>query len=161
MKYHNNLQKNYRGKTKKIQDNKSGIDKEKNMSFKDKVDSFMKKNNIPNLKQFALQANIPYTTLRDVYDKQDMSNFRISTISKLSAYMNCSIEYLLSDNEKVMNENKLEFKVDEKRIGENMDNKTITDKELIQKVIEYLYKKFSDNQITDSDIKLFELIYKQ
>lgn len=42
-----------------------------------------------------------------------------------------------------------------------MDNKTITDKELIQKVIEYLYKKFSDNQITDSDIKLFELIYKQ
>lgn len=60
-----------------------------------------------------------------------------------------------------MNENKLELKVDEKRIGENMDNKTITDKELIQKVIEYLYKKFSDNQITDSDIKLFELIYKQ
>jgi hypothetical protein len=131
------------------------------MSFKNKVDSFMRKNNILNLKQFALQANIPYTTLRDVYDKQDMSNFRISTISKLSAYMNCSIEYLLSDNEKVMNENKLELKVDEKRIGENMDNKTITDKELIQKVIEYLYKKFSDNQITDSDIKLFELIYKQ
>lgn len=131
------------------------------MSFKDKVDSFMRKNNILNLKQFALQANIPYTTLRDVYDKQDMSNFRISTISKLSAYMNCSIEYLLSDNEKFMNENKLEFKVDEKRIGENMDNKTITDKELIQKAIEYLYKKFSDNQITDSDIKLFELIYKQ
>ncbi len=131
------------------------------MSFKDKVDSFMRKNNILNLKQFALQANIPYTTLRDVYDKQDMSNFRISTISKLSAYMNCSIEYLLSDNEKVMNENKLELKVDEKRIGENMDNKTITDKELIQKVIEYLYKKFSDNKITDSDIKLFELIYKQ
>ncbi len=42
-----------------------------------------------------------------------------------------------------------------------MDNKTITDKELIQKAIEYLCKKFSNNQITDSDIKLFELIYKQ
>lgn len=96
------------------------------MSFKDKVDSFMRKNNILNLKQFALQANIPYTTLRDVYDKQDMSNFRISTISKLSAYMNCSIEYLLSDNEKVMNENKLELKVDENGICKkfNIDGKT-------------------------------------
>ena len=96
------------------------------MSFKDKVDSFMRKNNILNLKQFALQANIPYTTLRDVFNKQDMSNFRISTISKLSAYMNCSIEYLLSDNEKVMNENKLELKVDENGICKkfNIDGKT-------------------------------------
>ena len=96
------------------------------MSFKDKVDSFMRKNNILNLKQFALQANIPYTTLRDVFNKQDMSNFRISTISKLSAYMNCSIEYLLSDNEKVINENKLELKVDENGICKkfNIDGKT-------------------------------------
>lgn len=96
------------------------------MNFKDKVDSFMKQNNISNLKQFALQANIPYTTLRDVFNKQDMSNFRISTISKLSTYMNCSIEYLLSDNEKVMNKNKIELKVDENGICKkfNIDGKT-------------------------------------
>ncbi len=39
-----------------------------------------------------------------------------------------------------------------------MKENKITEKELIQKVIEYLFKKFSDNQITENDVKLFEII---
>lgn len=39
-----------------------------------------------------------------------------------------------------------------------MEENKITEKELIQKVIEYLFKKISDNQVTENDVKLFEII---
>lgn len=39
-----------------------------------------------------------------------------------------------------------------------MEENKITEKELIQKVIEYLFKKFSDNQVTEGDVELFEII---
>lgn len=68
------------------------------MTFNEKIDKYMKMNNIPNLKQFALQADIPYTTLRDFYEKQSADNSRLSTIRKLSKYMKCSMDYLAYDD---------------------------------------------------------------
>lgn len=68
------------------------------MTFNEKIDKFIAENNIPNLKQFALQAGIPYTTLRDFYDKQSADNSRMSTIRKLSKYMHCSMDYLAYDD---------------------------------------------------------------
>lgn len=68
------------------------------MTFNEKIDKFIVENNIPNLKQFALQAGIPYTTLRDFYDKQSADNSRMSTIRKLSKYMHCSMDYLAYDD---------------------------------------------------------------
>lgn len=68
------------------------------MSLNEKIDKFIAENNISNLKQFALQAEIPYTTLRDLYDKQSANNSRMSTIRKLSKYMHCSIDYLAYDD---------------------------------------------------------------
>lgn len=40
------------------------------MTFNEKIDKYMKDNNIPNLKKFAYLANIPYTTLHDFYEKK-------------------------------------------------------------------------------------------
>lgn len=68
------------------------------MTFNEKIDKFIVENNIPNLKQFALQAGIPYTTLKDFYDKQSADNSRMSTIRKLSKYMHCSMDYLAYDD---------------------------------------------------------------
>lgn len=68
------------------------------MTFNDKVEQFMKENNIKDLKSLALQADIPYTTLRDFYNKKSADNSRLSTIRKLSEFMNCSLDYLAFEN---------------------------------------------------------------
>lgn len=64
------------------------------MTFNDKVDLFMQNNNIKTLKQLAEVSETPYTTLRDLYEKQSADNSRLSTIRKLSTYMKCTMDYL-------------------------------------------------------------------
>ena len=68
------------------------------MTFNEKVDSFMKENNIKNLKQLAILSDIPYTTLRDFYEKESADNSRFSTIKKLSTFMKCTMDYLAYDD---------------------------------------------------------------
>ena len=50
------------------------------MDFNEKIDLFMKENNIKDLKQLSTKADIPYTTLRDFYNKRSADNSRLSTI---------------------------------------------------------------------------------
>ena len=78
------------------------------MTFNEKIDKYMKVNEIPNLRQFALQADIPYTTLRDFYEKHSADNSRLSTIRKLSKYMKCSMDYLAYDDILEPNEIKID-----------------------------------------------------
>lgn len=70
------------------------------MDFRNKIDLFMKENSIENLKQLANESNIPYTTLRDCYEKNNAGNSRVGTIKKLAKYMNCTIDYL--DDESII-----------------------------------------------------------
>lgn len=67
------------------------------MNFNEKVDKYMKDNNIKDLKKLAILSDIPYTTLRDFYNKKSADNSRLSTIRKLSKFMNCSLDYLAFD----------------------------------------------------------------
>lgn len=67
------------------------------MNFNEKVDKYMRENNIKDLKKLAILSNIPYTTLRDFYNKKSADNSRLSTIRKLSEFMNCSLDYLAFD----------------------------------------------------------------
>ena len=67
------------------------------MDFNEKIDLFMKENKIKDLKQLSTKADIPYTTLRDFYNKRSADNSRLSTIRKLSEYMQCSLDYLAFD----------------------------------------------------------------
>ena len=68
------------------------------MNFNDKIDKFMSENNIKDLKKLAVLSDIPYTTLRDFYNKKSADNSRLSTIRKLSEYMDCSLDYLAFDD---------------------------------------------------------------
>lgn len=68
------------------------------MNFNDKIDKFMSDNNIKDLKRLAILSDIPYTTLRDFYNKKSADNSRLSTIRKLSEYMDCSLDYLAFDD---------------------------------------------------------------
>ena len=77
------------------------------MTFNDKIDKFMKDNNY-NLKQLASASNIPYTTLNDFYNKKIADNSRLSTIRKLSKFMNCSMDYLSYDEITDPNSNLIE-----------------------------------------------------
>lgn len=77
------------------------------MTFNDKIDKFMKDNNY-NLKQLASASNIPYTTLNDFYNKKSADNSRLSTIRKLSKFMNCSMDYLSYDEITDPNSNLIE-----------------------------------------------------
>lgn len=67
------------------------------MTFNEKIDKYMKENNISDLKQFSSLVDIPYTTLRDFYKKESADNSRLATIRKLSKYMNCTMDYLAYD----------------------------------------------------------------
>lgn len=73
------------------------------MTFNDKIDQFMEKNNIKDLKTLAVKSDIPYTTLRDFYNKKSADNSRLSTIRKLSKFMNCTLDYLAFDNGEIIN----------------------------------------------------------
>lgn len=67
------------------------------MTFNDKIDNFMEQNGYDNLKQLSSDCGIPYTTLKDFYDKKSANNSRLSTISKLSKFMKCTMDYLAYD----------------------------------------------------------------
>ena len=79
------------------------------MNFNDKIDKYMEENNIKDLKKLAGLANIPYTTLRDFYNKKSADNSRLSTIRKLSELMNCSLDYLAFDNITFDNAESIDF----------------------------------------------------
>ena len=78
------------------------------MTFNEKVDNFMKNNNIKNLKQLAALSDIPYTTLRDFYEKESADNSRFSTIKKLSTFMKCTMDYLAYDDLLLPNQCKID-----------------------------------------------------
>jgi len=47
--------------------------------------------------EFARRANIPYTTLANFYSK-GADNIKLSTLKKLAAFLNCSIDYLTTSS---------------------------------------------------------------
>lgn len=119
------------------------------MTFNEKIDKFIAENNIPNLKQFAIQAGIPYTTLRDFYDKQSADNSRMSTIRKLSKYMQCSMDYLAYDEIVDKNEILLDgFDIDDPFTDDNREFNVNID----VKIPESKNKLFFD-YLNDNDVK--------
>ncbi len=117
------------------------------MSFKEKVDKFMIENNIDNVKQLATKANIPYTTLRDFYEKKSVDNSRLSTVRKLAEYMKCTIDYLAYDDVESNNEIKINgYDLSNKNEVNNFLRAKMTIKETPEKIGE-LIKFLSENKI--------------
>ena len=66
------------------------------MGLTDKLDILMKEKNI-NKAELARESGVPYTTIDGFY-KKGSENAKLSTLKKLCAYFNCSLDYLADDN---------------------------------------------------------------
>lgn len=66
------------------------------MGLTDKLDIMMKERNI-NKADLARESGVPYTTIDGFY-KKGSENAKLSTLKKLCAYFNCSLDYLADDN---------------------------------------------------------------
>lgn len=66
------------------------------MSFTEKLDMLMAERRI-NKATLSREADIPYTTIDGFY-KKGSDNIKLSTLRKLSAYFNCSLDYLVDDD---------------------------------------------------------------
>lgn len=88
------------------------------METKNKLKNLMKENNIKNLYQLSLLANIPYTTLRNI---NDTDNMRTDTAKKICNFFNISLDELIY-NDLIINKRKTEDKkMNDLIIFENKD----------------------------------------
>ena len=65
------------------------------MSFIEKLDKLMAEKRITKA-VLSREADIPYTTIDGFY-KKGCDNIKLSTLRKLAAYFNCSLDYLVDD----------------------------------------------------------------
>lgn len=66
------------------------------MGLTDKLDILMKEKNI-NKAELARESGVPYTTIDGFY-KKGSENAKLSTLKKLCAYFNCSLDFLADDS---------------------------------------------------------------
>jgi len=117
------------------------------MPINDKIDTFMKENGYKNLKELALKSKIPYTTLRDLYEKKSADNSRLGTTRKLANFMKCTLDYLAYDeiiefNDDLAKENQIsntENQFDELDVLWNKYKKFLTDDD--KETMKFIFKK--------------------
>ena len=73
------------------------------MGLTDKLDLLMKERKI-NKAELARASGVPYTTIDGFY-KKGSENSKLSTLKKLCAYFNCSLDYLADNDIKKAGEN--------------------------------------------------------
>jgi DNA-binding Xre family transcriptional regulator len=66
------------------------------MTFTGKLDKLMRDRNI-NKSILSKESGIPYTTIDGFY-KKGADNIKLSTLKGLASYFNCSLDYLVDDN---------------------------------------------------------------
>lgn len=66
------------------------------MGLTEKLDILMKEKKI-NKAELARESGVPYTTIDGFY-KKGAENAKLSTLKKLCAYFNCSLDYLADDD---------------------------------------------------------------
>ena len=66
------------------------------MGLTDKLDKLMKERNI-NKAELARESGVPYTTIDGFY-KKGAENAKLSTLKKLCAYFQCSLDFLADDD---------------------------------------------------------------
>lgn len=66
------------------------------MGLTDKLDLLMKEKKI-NKAELARESGVPYTTIDGFY-KKGSENAKLSTLKRLCAYLNCSLDFLADDN---------------------------------------------------------------
>lgn len=67
------------------------------MTFLDKLDWLMAEHGL-NKRSFSLQSGIPYTTVDGFY-KKGYENAKVSTLKKIAAFFNVSLDFLILEEE--------------------------------------------------------------
>ena len=67
------------------------------MELIDKLNLLMKKHNIKTIAQLSRETNIPYTTLKSIFDG-DVNDIRLSTSRKLCDFFHITLDDLLDDD---------------------------------------------------------------
>lgn len=67
------------------------------MTFLDKLDWLMTEHGL-NKRSFSLQSGIPYTTVDGFY-KKGYENAKVSTLKKIAAFFNVSLDFLIMEEE--------------------------------------------------------------
>ncbi len=88
------------------------------MGLTEKLDLLMIEKNI-NKAELARESGIPYTTIDGFY-KKGSENAKLSTLKRLCAYLNCSLDYLADDS----------VSVEPKTIAAHFDSDEFTEDEL-------------------------------
>lgn len=67
------------------------------MKLTDKITKYMESNRIKSLADFARAANLPYTTVKNIFVKDNI-NIKVETLTKLKNVMQISLDALVDDN---------------------------------------------------------------
>ena len=67
------------------------------MSFIERLELEMKRNNIANKSELSRLSGIPYTTIDGFY-KKGSDNIKLSTLKKLANCLHCSLDFLVDDS---------------------------------------------------------------
>lgn len=84
------------------------------MDLLQKLNTLMKKNNIKNIAQLSKLTELPYTTLKSIFDG-DVNDIRLSTSRKICNTFNITLDELLNDDlelnalQQIVNDNKQAF----------------------------------------------------
>lgn len=105
------------------------------MDLIEKLQFLMKKNNIKNISQLSRETNIPYTTLKSIFDG-DVNDIRLSTSRKLSDFFKITLDELLDDDIS-LNENLKSVSYN----GINTDELDENDIEEINRFVEFIKNK--------------------
>lgn len=72
------------------------------MDLLQKLNLLMKKNNVKNIAQLSKLTELPYTTLKSIFDG-DVNDIRLSTSKKICNTFNITLDELLNDNIELKN----------------------------------------------------------
>lgn len=98
------------------------------MNLLDKIQFLMKEKNIKNIRQLSEMSDIPYSTIDSLF-KKGYEGVRLSTMTKLCTFFDCSLDYLMTDDV----DKKEDY--DQKQIIEDYNKLDIRQKQTIREII--------------------------
>lgn len=104
------------------------------MDIANRLELLMKEKGINNKKQLAMLMDIPYSTLKNIF-QGNASDIRLSTATKICQFFNITFDELFSENLDLSNIRIASYK------GLNTEGLTVTDLKEVNDFIKYVKSK--------------------
>lgn len=108
------------------------------MDFLNRLKRISKEKNIKNNKQLAEQSGIPYTTI-DNFFRNGFENMKLSTLTRLADFFDCSLDFLIFGEDKkitrpLLNEHVISKIEDNENLRETIELLSMLDSKMIDSV---------------------------